>query len=336
MKKTIFTVLAIGLACLQTAMAETKLTLSSWLPPTHPVVSQMIVPWAAAVKKATEGRVTINILAKGLGHPKVHYDVARDGMADITYSAHGYTPGRFTLTKIAELPFTGDSAEAISVAYWKIYEKYLAKANEHKGTKLLGLFTHGPGHVHNSKRDIVTVDDFKGLKVRVGGDIANDVAQKLGVTPLLKPSSSSYELLSHGVADGIFFPLESVTAFKIDEIVTHTTLIPGGLYNMSFFLVMNERKFKHLSQQDQEAIMSVSGEVFAKLAGSVWDAVDAKALEALKSQGNHIATADAKLMADIKAKVSYLDENWINAAKKKGVDGQAALQAFRAFIKDYQ
>ncbi|WP_417226913.1 TRAP transporter substrate-binding protein [Amphritea sp.] len=317
------------------ANADTTLTLSSWLPPTHPVVAQMIVPWTQQVEEVTEGRVKINILAKGLGHPKIHYDIARDGLADITYSVHGYTPGRFTLTKVVEFPFGGNSAEALSVAYWRVHQKYLAQANEHKGTQLLSVFTHGPGQIHNSQKKVSTVADLKGMKLRVGGGVVNDVARALDTVPLLKPASKSYELLSHGVADGTLLPMESVTAFKVQDIVKHTTVVPGGLYNISFFLVMNRDRFKSVSAADQAAIMSVSGEAFAKLAGRAWDAADAKALTAMKANGNEITTADAAFINDVKQRTSTLEAEWIKAAKKKGVDGAAALAELRQITADY-
>lgn len=315
------------------AQAETVLTLSNWLPPSHPVVTDMITPWAEQVKEATEGRVSINILAKGLGHPKVHFDIARDGLADITFSVHGYTPGRFLLTQVAELPFSGDSSEAISVAYWKVYEKYFAKANEHEGTKLLGLFTHGPGHIFTLNTPVVRAADLAGLKMRVGGGAVNEIATGLGSVPLLKPARESYELLSNGVADGTYLPLESVTAFKVDGMLKHGTLIKGGLYNISFFLVMNEGRFNALSTEDQAAIMKVSGEQFARLAGKAWDAADTAALEQMRAQGNRIMPASETLMNEIITISRPLEDAWIAEASAKGVDAKAALEELRAMTK---
>lgn len=317
------------------ANADTTLTLSSWLPPTHPIVSQMIKPWANQVEEVTEGRVKINILAKGLGHPKVHYDIARDGSADITYSVHGYTPGRFPLTKVVEFPFGGNSAEALSVAYWKIHQKYLAKANEHKGTQLLSVFTHGPGLIHNSKKTVASAADLNGIKLRVGGGVVSELASALGAVPLMKPSSKSYEILSHGVADGILFPAETVTAFKLQDLVKYTTIVPDGLYNTSFFLVMNSDRFKSLSEKDQAAIMSVSGEAFARLAGSVWDAADAAALDVLKANGNEITVANDAFIEEIKQISAPLEAEWIEEAAKLGVDGAAALTELRQITSNY-
>ncbi len=336
--KKFFKTVAVGFALAVSqgvAQADTTLTLSSWLPPTHPIVSEMIVPWVKQVEEVTDGRVKVNILAKGLGHPKVHYDIARDGLADITYSVHGYTPGRFPLTKVVEFPFGGNSAEALSVAYWKIHQKYLAKANEHKGTQLLSVFTHGPGLIHNSKKTVASAADLKGMKLRVGGGVVNELASSLGAVPLMKPSSKSYEILSHGVADGILFPAETVTAFNLQNLVKYTTIVPDGLYNTSFFLVMNKDRFKSLSEKDQEAIMSVSGEAFARLAGSVWDAADAAAMEELKANGNEITVANDAFLEEIKERSAPLEAAWIKEAEKRGVDGAAALAELREMTANY-
>lgn len=311
------------------SQAETRLTMSSWLPSGHPLVKDVMVPWAASVEEATEGRVKVLMLPSALGHPKVHYDIARDGQADITYSAHGYTPGRFELYKMVEFPFGGNSAEATSVAYWHVYNKYLKQADEHKGVKLLGLFTHGPGHIHNSKRTVNSASDLEGLKLRVGGGIMNDIVSDLGAVTIQKPSSSIYQLMSNGVADGTLFPLESVAAFNIQDKATHTTLVPGGMYNFSFFLVMNSERFEHLSKEDQEAIESVSGEAFAHLAGRMWDTEDAKGLEVMRANGNEIITADEAFMDEIRAASAPLEAEWLKEAAEMGVDGEAALKAFR-------
>src|SRR3546814_16014079 len=101
-------------------------------------------------------------------------------------------PGRFTRTKIVELPFIGNSSEAISVAYWRVHEQYLAAANEHEGIKLLGLFVHGPGAIHNSERENTKISDLEGLKFRVPGGVVSDIANKLGIVGLLKRSEERH------------------------------------------------------------------------------------------------------------------------------------------------
>ena len=159
-----------------------------------------------------------------------------------------------------------------SVAYSRIHWKYLQQVGEYKGVKLLGVFTHGPGQMFNTKRPINKVEDLAGMKIRTGGGIAEEMARALGASAFVKPAPESYELLSSGVADGTFFPLESIISFKLGSVIKYATLFPGGFYSSSFGFFMNEDKWNKLSKQDQDAIASVSGEALALLAGKAWDA----------------------------------------------------------------
>ena len=314
------------------ALAETTLTLSSWLPPSHPIVANMIKPWAEAVESETNGNVKIRILSKALGAPPAHFDLAKDGVADITYGVHGYQPGRFLLTKAIELPFLGNTAEAMSVAYWRIHEKHLASANEHEGTKLLGVMSHGPGSIFNAKHAVNSLADFEGLKIRVGGGVVNDAAKAMGVTALLKPAPKSYELMSNGVADGVFFPQESIKSFKLTKLVRHATIVPGGMYNTSFFLVMNPGKFDSLSETDQAGVMRASGENFAQLAGKAWDEADKAGVEAMKADGVEVITASDEFVQEIKSAVAHIEANWISEVNAKGIDGAQVMKDLRAEV----
>ncbi|MCP5366961.1 MAG: TRAP transporter substrate-binding protein [Hyphomicrobiales bacterium] len=323
---------AIGLASGAPARAA-DLTLSSWLPPKHPIVADMIVPWIKEVEAASGGSIKIKILAKPLGKPPAHFDIAKDGLADITYGVHGYQPGRFLLTQAVEMPFLGDSAEATSVAYWRIFKRDLEKANEHKGVKVLGMFTHGPGNMFNAVRPINSLSNLEGLKIRVGGGIVNEVTKAIGATSLLKPAPSSYELMSNGVADGVFFPKESIKSFKLTKLVRYATLIPGGLYNTSFFLVMNPTSFKKLTKAEQAAIVKVSGENFAHIAGKGWDNADKAGVAAMKADGVEVVTASPSLIDEIRRKTAHIEQDWVAKVKATGIDGAKVMADLRAEIQ---
>lgn len=334
------TILALAAAALTfasgaQALAQTTLRVSNWLPPTHPIIADMIKPWAADVEAATQGRVKIEVMDAPLGPPPAQFDIVQTGQADIGFSVHGYTPGRFALTKLVELPFLGDSAEALSVAYWRLHEASLAEAEEHRGVKLLSLFTHGPGHIFTTAKPVEAADDVSGLKIRVGGGVVNDVATALGAVPLLEPSSKAYEILSAGIADGIFFPHESVPFFRLDTVVKHGTIVPEGLYNTSFFLIMNQGSFDALSPEDQQTLMELSGEAFAKRAGAAWDAADAAGLEKMRAGGINFVTLSEEQIAALKQKLSGIEEKVVGEVSAKNVDGAAALKQLREDVAGY-
>jgi len=315
------------------AQAQTTLTISSWLPPTHIITKDMLMGWAKEVETATQGRVKFNLLPKAVASPPGTADAIRDGLADVSITVHGYTPGRYPMTKMAEFPFLGDSAEAISVAYYRTYMKHMAKLDEHKDVVLLGLMTHGPGQIYMTKQPVAKLADLHNQKIRVGGGLVVDITKATGAVPLLKPASETFEILKSGIADGIFFPKDSVPAFKLVPLINHMTVVPGGLYNVSFMLMMNKAKFNSLSKADQDAIMKVSGENYARMAGKVWDREDAAGLKAMEAEKIIIRNASPELVAEIKAKTDSLEQAWYAEAKAKGIDGAAVMAEFRAEIK---
>ncbi|MCF3935553.1 TRAP transporter substrate-binding protein [Acuticoccus sp. M5D2P5] len=311
------------------ALADTTLTVSNWLPPSHPIVRDIVIPWGEAVSEATDGRVTVEVMAAPIGKPPAQYDLVRDGAADIGFGVHGYTPNRFALTTIAELPFLGDSSEALSVAYQEVYDAYLAPAGEHEGVKLLAVWTHGPGEIYMVNSQVTSLADLSGKKMRVGGGLANIVAERLGIVPVSAPSPQVYEILSNGVADGILFPPESVPFFKIDKVVKHATEVPGGLYNTSFFMIMNEETWNGLSEEDRTAIDELSGVALARRAGQAWDAADAAGRETMNAEGMETITASEAFMGEIEGALDGVDSVFLDAAAQKGIDGEAALKALR-------
>ncbi len=170
------------------------------------------------------------------------------------------------------------------MAYSRIYWKHFHEVGEYKGVKLLGVFTHGPGQMF-TKKAVTGIGDVQGLKIRTGGGIAEAVAKALGASAFVKPAPESYELLKGGVADGVFFPLESIVSFKLETVLEQATLFPGGMYSSAFGFFMNEDKWNKLPKQDQDAITKLSGEHIARLAGRSWDEADAEGARGAQEVG---------------------------------------------------
>ncbi|MFL6799754.1 MAG: TRAP transporter substrate-binding protein [Xanthobacteraceae bacterium] len=315
------------------AGAQTTLTMSSWVSPSHLLTKDVLSVWGQQVEKATSGRVKLQMLPKHPSAAPGTFDAVRDELVDVSYVTASYTPARHVLPLLAELPGMGASSLINSVAYSRIHWKYLQQAGEYKGVKLLAVFTHGPGQMFNTKRPINKVEDLAGMKIRTGGGIAEEMARALGASAFVKPAPESYELLSSGVADGTFFPLESIISFKLNSVVKYATLFPGGFYSSSFGFFMNENKWSKLAKQDQDAIMSVSGEPLAVLAGKAWDATDAAALEEMKRVGIQISEPPPQFVTQVQDRAKPIIDKWVKDATAKGVDGAKVLAEFREELK---
>jgi len=312
--------------------AQTVFSVSSWVPPTH-TLSMAQKNWCDELEKESAGRMKCNILPKAVAAAPGTFDAVRDGLADISFTVDGYTPGRFINTQVAEFPFLGDSAVPTSVAYQRIYNKHFAPLGEHRGVKALAVFTHGPGVIFNSKTPVKTVEDASKLKFRIGGGNINELTKLLGFNTTLKPAPESFELLSTGVMDGTLFPDESIVSFKL-SMIKHATTFPGGLYNTSFVFMMNPAKYNALSAQDKAVVDKLSGERAARIFGEGWDKVDAASREVQKQQGVQRVQADESFIKAVAAKQAELEDKWAAAAAAKGLkDPKAVLAEFRAEIK---
>src|ERR1700758_3300564 len=116
-------------AFVSTAMAQDKtfeLKLSHWVPASHPL-QKALEDWGAAVEKASGGTIKYKVFpAQQLGKAFDHYDMARDGIADIAYVSPGYQPGRFPIFAAANLPFMLANAKGGTEALDDWYRKYAA------------------------------------------------------------------------------------------------------------------------------------------------------------------------------------------------------------------
>ncbi len=327
---------SIALPALPAAADDVVLRFNRWVPPTHHFHARQMAGWAERVTKATNGHVRVEFTASSLGAPPRQFELALTGVADVTAGNQTYTPERFVLSRVAELPFLSDEAEPLSVAHWRVQEKYLSKADEYKGTKLLAVFNNGPYQIFTTNKPILAVADLKNLKIRASAGTQSEIGTALGVVPIGAPVTEAYDMLSRGIIDGTFLPPDSILSFRMNKFLGYQTKVPLGLNNSAFFLVMNEAKWKSLSKEDQDAIMSVSGENFAREAGRIWDDQDAIANREFAGSGMKISNMSPEMAAELKSKLAFIEEAWIKEANARGVDGRAALDMLRSGVASYK
>ena len=306
--------------------AEHTLTISSWAPPTHGINATQWPNFIAMIEEATDGRVTAE-LKMGLAPPPAQMDLVQDGAADLSIIFHGYQSGRFVATKLIELPGYEGSAEAASIAYWRVYEKHLAAANEHKGVKLIALHTHGPAQLHSTK-SITSLDGFSGMKVRVPGGVGGDVGTALGAIGIQVPAPKVYETLASNAADGVVMPFESRKGFKLTEVAKNVYELPGGLYRGSFAYIMNEDAFAGLPADLQQALEDkVFGEPLSAMLGKSWDSMDVTGREVTEAASdNAIHTASDADLAAFKVIQDSVKASVMSELDGLGIDSAAAYQ----------
>ncbi|MEM9631288.1 MAG: TRAP transporter substrate-binding protein [Pseudomonadota bacterium] len=307
-----------------TLSAETVLKISSWLPPTHGINTEIFAGLVDMMKEATDGEVS-GELVFGLAPPPAQMDLVLDGAADMAIIFHGYQPGRFVGTKLIELPGYEGSAEDASVAYWRVHEKHLSELDEHRGVKVISLNTHGPGQIHSSK-EVASLADMNGLKTRIGGGVAGDVGAALGLVGINVPAPKVYETLDSGAADAVAMNVGERVGFKLNEVAKNLYDMPGGLYRGSFAIIMSQETFDSLPENVQQALdKKVFGEPASRMAGAAWDKSDKIAYEATKNaEGTKITPASDSDIAAFEKVTQEVTDKVLAELQEAGLDAQAA------------
>lgn len=329
--------LSLGLLLSGSVLAESVMRVASWLPPTHPQNAIVLTTWGKWIDEATQGRVKMKI-EYGMGHPKTMFDLVEDNVVDASWSVHGYIPGRFKLTESVELPNlnANANAEAASVAFWRVSNKYYKQANEHEGLVVAALFTHGPGQIHLAE-PINSLADMKNRKIRLGGGIQTQLGERMGVTAVGAPAPKVYEMMQQGVVDGVFIPTGEQKTLRLNEVTKQLVLLPGGMYVMSFSIFMNPDFLNSLSKEDKAAILAVSGEKLSALAGRAWDGGDAEGLIVAKNAGVSILEVKKGDLIDqeFQSMIVGMDEDYLERVSKRDVDASAALKELRKIARNY-
>jgi TRAP-type C4-dicarboxylate transport system substrate-binding protein len=326
-----------ALATTGTAMAQTvTLRLHQMLPPQATIPAKAIVPWAQKVEAESGGKIKVQLFhAMQLGGaPPQLFDQAKDGVVDITWTVLGYTPGRFPKTEVFELPFMSSSAEASSKAIQEYVEKFAA--DEFKDVKLIAVHTHGPGLFH-TKQPVVGLESLRGMKIRGGSRIINNMLTKLGATPVGMPVPAVTEALSKGVIDGTTIPWEVTPSLKVTELVKNHTTFAGkeGLYTQTFAFSMNRASYEKLPPDLKKVIDNNSGQVAAALFGKAMDDGDKAGREIAVKAGNKITELELAEVQRWKRTASTVETDWINEVKGKGIDGAKLASEARALIAKY-
>ena len=255
------------------AQAQVTLKLHHFLPSVSNSHAKFLAPWAKQVGAASGGRIKIDLYPSMQlgGTPPQLYDQARDGVVDIIWTLPGSTPGRFPGSEVFELPFVAAKMARVNTrAIQSFYEDHLR--DEFKDTHVLCLWSHDGGLIHANKQ-IRTMEDMRGLKLRSPTRLAGEALKALGANGIPMPTPQIPESLAQRVLDGCVLPWEVVPAVKVQELVKFHTDIPGSptLYTATFVLAMNKAKYASLPGDLKAILDANSGQSIATLAGEAWD-----------------------------------------------------------------
>jgi TRAP-type transport system periplasmic protein len=338
--KHLLCALGFSMAALNPALAanpEFTFKLHHFLPPMSMAHQKFLEPWAQKVMKESNGRIKIDVFpAMQLGGtPPQLFDQARTGIADITWTVGGYTPGRFPKAGAFELPFVPASAEATSMALQEYADKEMQ--DELNDVHVLAVHTHAPGSLHSREKEIRTAADLVDMKVRAPNKEMAEAFTLLGASPVFMPVTQMPSALSKGVVDVAVLPFEVVKPMKIHQLAGKNTEIKGerGLYANMFVFSMNKDAYNKLPADLKKVIDNNSGMPLAQHIGQLFDASEQDGRDAAVAEGNSFYTLTPEETAKWKAAMQPVTDSWIADTTADGFNGQALYDEAYALVAKY-
>jgi len=322
------TALLVGTAPIALAQEKTfDLKISHWVPPSHPL-QRALEEWGADVEKESGGTLHYKVYpAQQLGKAFDHYDMARDGIADLTYVNPGYQPGRFPIIAAGELPFLMSNAKGGSVALDAWYRKYAGQ--EMKDIHFCLAFVHDPGSFHSVDKKVMVPADIKGMKIRPAqGTIAQFVTM-LGGTNVEASAPEVRDVLARHVADSVTFPWGSILLFGIDKVTKYHMEVP--LYTTTFVMAFNKAKYNEMSAGQKKAIDDHCNGEWAEKIAAPWADFEHAGIAKLRAEAGHeVYSLTSAQIAGWRKAATPLEAKWAEGAKKAGIDPDTAMKDLRA------
>lgn len=202
-------------------------------------------------------------------------------------------------------------------------------SSEYEDSHLLFMFATGPETLHSADKLIRTPEDMKGMRIRRPSAVAGDIIESMGASPVGLPANDIYTSLQRGVVDGLSFPWEAITTFKLDELTKYHTNIP--FYSSALMMTMNKDKYESLPDDLKKVIDDNSGMALTKKVGEMWDRTDLLGLQAAKDRGDEIIDIPDPLNdPDWKGPLLKGTQKYLDDVSALGLDAESVYEKAKA------
>jgi TRAP-type transport system periplasmic protein len=324
-----------------TAAKLTKFNIAYQGSPTANYAILGIQPWLKQVEQATNGRITFEVYySQTLCKAADTWNAVSTGIADMAFVGLGSFPGVTPLSDVMTLAFVPfDSNKQASGVFWKLYEKYPSLQSEYKAVRLVMPYDAVVNHLICSKKQIKTLEDFKGLKMRVASDTEAEQYRLMGCIPINITAADAYMSLQKGVVDATISNWDFTTGFRIYEVGKYFT--NASMATSTFACLMNNDKWNSLPKDVQDVFSSKGGLYGAEFFGfNVFDNVVQPAKESIKKQGYEIIEytppqQEIQKWIDVSGKAVW--DKWIKQNEAKGhPEAKDILNSELDLIKTYK
>lgn len=301
------------------AQRTVELTLGHPFSPEHHIHTGVIVPLVQELEEKSGGRIKVTVIpGGGLAGSAETYEAVVSGVMDIGWTLPSYTPGRFPLTDIIEVPFLfWPNSQEPSRVLWRMYERHAGLQQEYGDVKVLGMWSNDPRGIFTRERAVRTLEDLQGQRIRALGAMEFAALETFDAVPVGLPAPAIYDALERGVIDGVSITLSAVATFHFYDTVKHVTITNHGAGVQ--IMVMNLDTWNSLSPEDQALIDSLTGERLSLAGGRQYDVAYQTGLDTIEQYGievHYLSEEDMERWRVLTEPVAM--EPWLQANADRG------------------
>jgi TRAP-type C4-dicarboxylate transport system substrate-binding protein len=284
----------------------------------------------------SNGRIRLKIISKMFPTDQLLKAVAT-GKADMADIAMPWESGTYPLWNWGELPgiVSEDPVQGLAeeLAVYKnskvmeIYDRTMGEI----GLKFWFITQWDPANGIWSTKEIKSLQDFKGLKVRVGGYLPTLGIKAMGARPVTIAGSELAPAMMAGTIDAVLTSLGygySIGLAKVSKFFTLTPLSP----TWSAVTVMNKKKFDSLPADLQEVVLDVGRELQQMVSLST-TAEYVMSIDTVDFSGVKRLTLPEEDQKKALEACKIVEEEWL---KKAGPEGKSLLEAAKAAVGEYR
>lgn len=257
------------------------------------ILTQSVERFDELVQEGTDGRWSVeNYGASQLGNERDLVEGVSLGTVDMTLVTNAPIGNFVPETLLYDLPGLYQDLDHVhAVAESSIIEDHLAPALLEKDLRLLGITDGGFRNITNSTREVHTIQDLSGIKMRVQESpmIMATYGALPGVTPVPVPIGDLYTSLDQGVVDAQENPAILVRDFKFDEVQDYLTLTEHSYFPRH--LLINEGIWASMSEADQQVFRDAAAEM-VEFKNDYYAAETEAALAELEQNGMEVIEPD--------------------------------------------
>jgi TRAP-type C4-dicarboxylate transport system substrate-binding protein len=300
------------------------------------VHDKFLAPWARKVEAESSGKVRIDIFPSMQlgGAPAQLFDQARDGVADIVWTAPSLTPGRFPRIEMFELPFVPSRRALVSS---KALQDFAAVNLKDEFVEVHPIcFSSTDRSVMHTTRPVRTVEDIKDQKLHVQTRFAGEAMRLLGAHPVPMPGGQLPQAINQHVVDGCVDPWHMVPTFRLNDLLkTHTEFSDLSLSSATYVLAMNKAAYDRLPREIKTAIDNNSSQPAAAMAGVMWDLQAAAVADNVAQHGDVIVTLLPEAVEHWRKATEPVTDIWLKEMKDQKVDGAKLIASARVLLAKY-